>query len=96
MKVKKTLQMFIDSVLLRQPLGRHLLESKQEQMPPFICIQLAMVAAVMIFPGMVTHYKSELSTVDPDTVEINIGNTYGNDYGYGSPEGNDNLMQDFK
>lgn len=63
---------------------------------PFICIQLAMVAAVLVFPGMVTHYKSELSTVDPDTVQIDIGNTYGNDYGYGSPEGNDNLMQDFK
>ncbi len=63
---------------------------------PFIIIQLGMVIAVMVFPGMVTHYKGDLSTVDPDTVEINIGNTYGNDYGYGSSEGDNNLMQDFK
>lgn len=44
---------------------------------PFIVIQLVMVAAVMIFPGMVMHYKSGLSTVDPDTVKIEIDTTYG-------------------
>ena len=44
---------------------------------PFIVIQLIMVAAVMIFPGMVMHYKSGMSTVDPDTVKIEIETTYG-------------------
>ncbi|MBV7485596.1 C4-dicarboxylate ABC transporter, partial [Bordetella sp. BOR01] len=49
---------------------------------PFIVIQLIMVAAVMIFPGMVMHYKAGASTVDPSTVKIEIENTYGtNIYG---------------
>ncbi|MVW80434.1 TRAP transporter large permease [Bordetella sp. 02P26C-1] len=49
---------------------------------PFIVIQLAMVAAVMVFPGMVMHYKAGQSTVDPDTVKIEIESTYGsNPYG---------------
>ncbi len=39
---------------------------------PFIVMQLIMVAIVLAFPGMVTHYKSTLSTVDPNTVEIKI------------------------
>jgi len=57
---------------------------------PFICIQLLMVALVMIFPGMVTHYKSDLPKVDPSTVEINVDSAYGtgtyggeSDSGYG-------------
>lgn len=45
---------------------------------PFICIQIAMVAAVMIFPGMVTHYKSDAVVVDPSTI------TFGNEGMYGS------------
>src|SRR5690606_6292402 len=60
---------------------------------PFIVIQLAMVAAVMLFPQMVMHYRSDMSTVDPSTVEINIDNTYG-DFDYGS--GSDNLMDSFR
>jgi len=44
---------------------------------PFIVIQLIMVALVMLFPGMVTHYKSDQPQVDPSTVEIDVGNTYG-------------------
>jgi len=44
---------------------------------PFIVIQLVMVAAVMLFPGMVMHYKAGVSTVDPSTVKIEIENTYG-------------------
>lgn len=49
---------------------------------PFIVIQLAMVAAVMLFPGMVMHYKAGQSTIDPDTVKIDIESTYGsNPYG---------------
>lgn len=49
---------------------------------PFIVIQLAMVAAVMAFPGMVMHYKSDASTVDPSTVSLEIkdaGGGYGDD-----------------
>jgi len=46
---------------------------------PFIVIQLIMVALVLAFPGVVTHYKSSASTVDPATVDLNIqGNPYGN------------------
>ncbi len=66
---------------------------------PFICIQLVMVALVMIFPRMVTHYKDDLSTVDPNTVQIDIGTTYGgggvNDYGYGNT-GSEDLMNSFR
>ena len=51
---------------------------------PFIIIQLTMVAAVMLFPGMVTHYKSDWSTVDPSTVEFGLDNVYGSDT-YGDP-----------
>ena len=46
---------------------------------PFIIIQLIMVAVVLAFPGMVTHYKSNASTIDPATVDLNIqGNPYEN------------------
>ena len=46
---------------------------------PFIIIQLIMVAIVLAFPGMVTHYKNDASTVDPATVDLNIqGNPYEN------------------
>jgi len=49
---------------------------------PFIVIQLVMVVAVMVFPGIVMHYKSGVSTVDPSTVKIEIESTYGtNIYG---------------
>lgn len=51
---------------------------------PFIVIQLLMVAAVMMFPGMVTHYKSDWSTVDPSTVEFGLDNVYGSD-SFGDP-----------
>lgn len=39
---------------------------------PFICIQLLMVAVVMIFPGVVTHYKDGASGVDPNTIVIDV------------------------
>ena len=46
---------------------------------PFIIIQLVMVAVVLAFPGIVTHYKSNTSTIDPATVDLNIqGNPYEN------------------
>lgn len=44
---------------------------------PFIVIQLLMVAAVMLFPGMVTHYKSDVQMVDPSTVEFGVEDVYG-------------------
>ena len=39
---------------------------------PFVVIQLIMVISVIMFPGMVMHYKKGLSTVDPNKVQINI------------------------
>ena len=41
---------------------------------PFIIIQLIMVSIVLAFPGLVTHYKSNASTVDPSTVDLRIQN----------------------
>src|ERR1700675_4543658 len=35
---------------------------------PFVLIQLLMVVTVIMFPSMVTHYKSGLSTIDPNKV----------------------------
>src|SRR5690554_696530 len=51
---------------------------------PFICIQLLMVVAVMMFPGMVTHYKDDIQMVDPSTVEFGVGDVYGTD-SFGDP-----------
>jgi tripartite ATP-independent transporter DctM subunit len=39
---------------------------------PFVLIQLIAVISVIMFPGMVMHYKAGLSTVDPNKVQINI------------------------
>jgi TRAP-type mannitol/chloroaromatic compound transport system permease large subunit len=39
---------------------------------PFVVIQVLMVVATIMFPGMVTHYRSGLSQVDPNKVQINI------------------------
>jgi len=44
---------------------------------PFICIQVLMVAAVMLFPGMVTHYKQGGSGIDPASVRLDQGGAYG-------------------
>jgi len=41
---------------------------------PFIGIQLLMVAIVLAFPGLVTHYKDGVPQVDPSKVEIRIEN----------------------
>ncbi len=46
---------------------------------PFIGIQIAMVAAVMVFPGMVTHYKDNAPVVDPATIQFGTENVYGSD-----------------
>jgi TRAP-type mannitol/chloroaromatic compound transport system permease large subunit len=39
---------------------------------PFVLIQLIMVVTVIMFPSMVTHYKSGQSQIDPNKVQINI------------------------
>jgi TRAP-type mannitol/chloroaromatic compound transport system permease large subunit len=39
---------------------------------PFVVIQLIMVISVIMFPGLVTHYKKGQSTVDPNKVQIEI------------------------
>jgi len=48
---------------------------------PFIVIQITMVAAVMLFPGMVMHYKHDAVTVDPDTIQFGTDNTFGSEWG---------------
>jgi tripartite ATP-independent transporter DctM subunit len=39
---------------------------------PFVLIQLLMVISVIMFPGMVMHYKKGLSNADPNKVQIII------------------------
>jgi tripartite ATP-independent transporter DctM subunit len=39
---------------------------------PFVVIQVIMVLLVILFPGMVMHYKGALSTVDPNKVKIEL------------------------
>ena len=39
---------------------------------PFVVIQVIMALLVIFFPAMVMHYKHGLSTVDPNTVKIEI------------------------
>ena len=51
---------------------------------PFIVIQLLMVASVMLFPGMVTHYKDDWQVGDPSEVEFGLDNVYGPE-SYGDP-----------
>jgi len=62
---------------------------------PFIVIQLAMVAMAMLFPGMVMHYKSDVLTVDPSQVEINLDLGGYGDSIYSDDDGS-NLMDAFK
>jgi tripartite ATP-independent transporter DctM subunit len=39
---------------------------------PFVVIQVIMVLLVILFPSMVMHYKGTLSTVDPNTIKIEV------------------------
>jgi tripartite ATP-independent transporter DctM subunit len=39
---------------------------------PFVVIQVIMVLLVIMFPAMVMHYKGALSTIDPNTIKIEI------------------------
>lgn len=52
---------------------------------PFIVIQLLMVVSVMVFPGMVTHYKQDGIMLDPDTIQFGTDGEYGAD-SYGSED----------
>src|SRR6266849_6563366 len=42
---------------------------------PFVVIQVIMVLLVIMFPSMVMHYKGALSTIDPNTIKIEIPQT---------------------
>ncbi len=46
---------------------------------PFIVIQLFMVALVMVYPGMVTHYKHGAQVMDESEVQFGSDSTYGDD-----------------
>jgi len=61
---------------------------------PFIIIQLLMVGIVMLFPGIVMHYKSDAPTIDPAQVEISIDDGYGSLYD--DEDADSNLMDAFK
>ncbi len=39
---------------------------------PFVVIQVIMVLLVIMFPSMVMHYKGAASTIDPNTIKIEI------------------------
>src|SRR6266702_2273708 len=39
---------------------------------PFVVIQVIMVLLVILFPPMVMHYKGAASTIDPNTIKIEI------------------------
>jgi TRAP-type mannitol/chloroaromatic compound transport system permease large subunit len=54
---------------------------------PFIIIQILMVAAVLAFPGMVTHYKSTGVMLDPSTVTFGEDGTYGSGTYGGNTDG---------
>ncbi|WP_394065848.1 TRAP transporter large permease subunit [Alcaligenes sp. WGS1538] len=61
---------------------------------PFIGIQILMIAVVLLFPGLVTHYKGSGPQVDPNTVKIEMQDEYGVD---ANPfDSSDNDMPVFK
>jgi tripartite ATP-independent transporter DctM subunit len=39
---------------------------------PFVVIQCIMVGLVILFPSMVMHYKGAASTIDPNTIKIEV------------------------
>lgn len=53
---------------------------------PFIVIQILMVATVLLFPGLVTHYKQGEVLIDESTIEFGVDDVYGSD---GDPFGAD-------
>ena len=63
---------------------------------PFICIQIVMIAVVLLFPGMVTHYKGTGAQVDPNTVTIDMQDEYGADLNPFDDSGEGSGMPVFK
>lgn len=53
---------------------------------PFIIIQLCMVALVMLYPGMVTHYKHGALVMDESKVQFGTESTYGGDDVFGGSD----------
>jgi competence protein ComGC len=39
---------------------------------PFVVIQVVMVLLVILFPSMVMHYKGAQSTIDPNSIKIEV------------------------
>jgi TRAP-type mannitol/chloroaromatic compound transport system permease large subunit len=54
---------------------------------PFVVIQCIMVALVILFPGMVMHYKGVAPQVDPTKIEIQIPGLGGPPSGTAGPSG---------
>jgi hypothetical protein len=54
---------------------------------PFVVIQCIMVAMVILFPGMVMHYKAAAPQVDPTKIEIQIPGFGGPQSGTRAPNG---------
>ncbi|MBP0574872.1 hypothetical protein J8J27_29600, partial [Mycobacterium tuberculosis] len=52
---------------------------------PYVLIQIVMVAIVLAFPGLVTHYKSARATVDPSSVEVDVQQGPGGGSPFGHP-----------
>ncbi len=55
---------------------------------PFIFIQVMMIVVVLVFPGIVTHYKGSEVKIDESTIEFGVDDVYGSD-SYGDPFGSD-------
>lgn len=54
---------------------------------PFIIIQLLMVATVLVFPGLVTHYKHGEVLLEDSQIQFGTESTYGSDsYGFGADD----------
>ena len=53
---------------------------------PFVVIQVAMVLLVIMFPTMVMHYKGALSTIDPNTIKIEIPQMDAPPLDFGTPK----------
>ncbi|QTC01778.1 TRAP transporter large permease subunit [Alcaligenes sp. SORT26] len=63
---------------------------------PFICIQIVMIAVVLLFPGMVTHYKGTGAKIDPNTVTIEMQDEYGDNMNPFDDSGDGGGMPVFK
>lgn len=85
---------YIDKIT-RKPIARVTTGQIYKGSIPFIVIQLVMVGAVMLFPGMVMHYKGDVSQQqDPNTINIDAQSDYGGSNPYG--EGGDDAAAGFK